>query len=82
MPTFAVKIDFEDKKFEKLANDDRKLDREFGKVRADKIRARLAQLRSADTLEDVQELMSGNICRCGAYSNINTAIMEVKSKLA
>ncbi|TDE18062.1 type II toxin-antitoxin system RelE/ParE family toxin [Dyadobacter psychrotolerans] len=51
-----MKIDFEDKKFEKLANDDRKLDREFGKLRADKIRARLAQLRSADTLEDVRYL--------------------------
>lgn len=33
----------------------------------------------ADTLADVQELMSGNICRCGAYNNINAAIMEVKS---
>jgi xanthine dehydrogenase YagT iron-sulfur-binding subunit len=36
----------------------------------------------AETLEDVQELMSGNICRCGAYNNINAAIMEVKSKMA
>ncbi|MCF0048825.1 2Fe-2S iron-sulfur cluster-binding protein [Dyadobacter sp. LJ53] len=36
----------------------------------------------ADSLEDVQELMSGNICRCGAYNNINAAIMEVKSKMA
>jgi xanthine dehydrogenase YagT iron-sulfur-binding subunit len=24
--------------------------------------------------------MSGNICRCGAYPNIVTAIMEVKEK--
>ena len=36
----------------------------------------------ANSLEDVQELMSGNICRCGAYNNINAAIMEVKSKMA
>ncbi|MCE7065945.1 (2Fe-2S)-binding protein [Dyadobacter sp. CY326] len=36
----------------------------------------------ADSLEDVQELMSGNICRCGAYNNINAAIMEVLSKMA
>ncbi|HEX8608079.1 MAG TPA: 2Fe-2S iron-sulfur cluster-binding protein [Pedobacter sp.] len=32
----------------------------------------------ANTLEDIQELMSGNICRCGAYTNINTAILQVK----
>ncbi|WP_051350133.1 (2Fe-2S)-binding protein [Dyadobacter alkalitolerans] len=36
----------------------------------------------ANSLEDVQELMSGNICRCGAYNNINAAIMDVKSKMA
>ena len=36
----------------------------------------------AKNLEDVQELMSGNICRCGAYNNINAAIMEVKSGMA
>jgi xanthine dehydrogenase YagT iron-sulfur-binding subunit len=28
-------------------------------------------------LTDLQDLMSGNICRCGAYSNINAAICEV-----
>ena len=27
---------------------------------------------------DVQELMSGNICRCGAYRNIIAAIREVR----
>ena len=27
---------------------------------------------------DVKELMSGNICRCGAYSNIVTAIQQVR----
>ena len=32
----------------------------------------------ANTLDDVKELMSGNICRCGAYTHINEAIMQVK----
>ncbi len=32
----------------------------------------------AQTREDVKELMSGNLCRCGAYTNIVDAIMEVK----
>jgi xanthine dehydrogenase YagT iron-sulfur-binding subunit len=27
---------------------------------------------------DVKELMSGNICRCGAYANIVTAIQSVR----
>ena len=27
---------------------------------------------------DVKELMSGNICRCGAYQNIVAAIQEVR----
>ena len=31
----------------------------------------------ARTSQDVRELMSGNICRCGAYSNITDAIMSV-----
>jgi xanthine dehydrogenase YagT iron-sulfur-binding subunit len=29
---------------------------------------------------DVKELMSGNICRCGAYQNIVTAIQQVRKK--
>lgn len=29
---------------------------------------------------DIRELMSGNICRCGAYPNIVAAIQEVLSK--
>jgi len=29
--------------------------------------------------EEISEFMSGNICRCGAYSNIVKAIQEVKS---
>lgn len=51
-----MEITFTDKKFEKLANDDRKLVKEFGKLRADKIKARLAQLRFATTLEEVRNL--------------------------
>ena len=31
----------------------------------------------AKNIEDVKELMSGNLCRCGAYPNIVDAIMEV-----
>ena len=31
----------------------------------------------ARTVNDVRELMSGNICRCGAYPNIVAAIEEV-----
>ncbi|MHC8413172.1 (2Fe-2S)-binding protein [Pseudomonas sp. Hz4] len=30
----------------------------------------------AQTTEQIQELMSGNLCRCGAYSNIRDAIEE------
>ena len=30
----------------------------------------------AKTRAEVRELMSGNICRCGAYTNITDAIME------
>ncbi|MDB4971934.1 MAG: (2Fe-2S)-binding protein [Myxococcaceae bacterium] len=31
----------------------------------------------ARTKEDVRELMSGNLCRCGAYPNIISAIVDV-----
>jgi xanthine dehydrogenase YagT iron-sulfur-binding subunit len=27
--------------------------------------------------DDVRELMSSNLCRCGAYTNITDAIMDV-----
>jgi xanthine dehydrogenase YagT iron-sulfur-binding subunit len=30
----------------------------------------------AKTAEDIRELMSGNICRCGAYTNIVAAIQQ------
>jgi len=32
------------------------------------------------TRDDVRELMSGNLCRCGAYLNIVDAVMEVMEK--
>jgi xanthine dehydrogenase YagT iron-sulfur-binding subunit len=34
----------------------------------------------AHTRDEVRELMSGNLCRCGAYTNITDAIMEVLGK--
>ena len=49
-------ITFTDKKFGKLVNDDRKLLKEFGKLRADKIKLRLTQLRFASNLEEVRNL--------------------------
>ncbi|MBE9602375.1 killer suppression protein HigA [Pedobacter sp. MC2016-24] len=51
-----MEITFTDGKFESLANDDKKLAKEFGALRAKKIRARLIQLRDAVTLEDVRNL--------------------------
>ena len=32
----------------------------------------------AKSLDDVRELMSGNICRCGAYPNILAAIDQAR----
>jgi xanthine dehydrogenase YagT iron-sulfur-binding subunit len=34
----------------------------------------------ARSRDEVRELMSGNLCRCGAYTNIASAIMEVLAK--
>lgn len=34
----------------------------------------------ARTREDIRELMSGNLCRCGAYTNIADAIEDVLGK--
>jgi xanthine dehydrogenase YagT iron-sulfur-binding subunit len=31
----------------------------------------------ARTRDEVRELMSGNLCRCGAYTNITDAVLEV-----
>jgi len=36
----------------------------------------------AKSRDEVRELMSGNICRCGAYTNITDAVMEVLDKEA
>jgi proteic killer suppression protein len=51
-----MKITFTDKKLERLVNDDKKLLKEFGQLRAKKINMRLEQLKFADTLEDVRDL--------------------------
>lgn len=34
----------------------------------------------ANTRDEISELMSGNICRCGAYTNILNAIEQVKNQ--
>jgi xanthine dehydrogenase YagT iron-sulfur-binding subunit len=36
----------------------------------------------AETAEEIRELMSGNICRCGAYPNIVGAIRQAMAALA
>ena len=51
-----MEIKFKDKKLEKLANDDRKMLKELGKVRAILLRRRLTQLEDAKTLEDLRGL--------------------------
>jgi proteic killer suppression protein len=51
-----VDITFSDKRLEELANNDRKRLREFGKLRSEKLRIRLAQLRDAENLEEVRYL--------------------------
>ena len=51
-----MEITFDDNKLEKLANDDRKMLKELGKVRATILRRRLTQLEDARTLEDVRYL--------------------------
>ena len=51
-----MKISFGDKKLEKLANDYRKCQKEFGKLRAKLYNKRLLDLRNAQTLEDVRYL--------------------------
>ncbi|MBK8388277.1 MAG: type II toxin-antitoxin system RelE/ParE family toxin [Saprospiraceae bacterium] len=54
-----MKITFTHKKLENLVNDDRKMLKEFGKIRAQKLRLRLTQLLDAESLEDVK-FMPGN----------------------
>jgi xanthine dehydrogenase YagT iron-sulfur-binding subunit len=36
----------------------------------------------AATRDEVRELMSGNLCRCGAYPNIVDAVMDVMARKA
>jgi xanthine dehydrogenase YagT iron-sulfur-binding subunit len=36
----------------------------------------------AETDDEVRELMSGNICRCGAYPNIVAAVQDARMKMA
>ena len=42
----------------------------------------LIQEGHARTRDEVRELMSGNLCRCGAYANITDAILSVLSQPA
>lgn len=51
-----MNITFADRKLNKIANDDRKMVKELGKLRAGKLRERLVQLRIATSLEDVRHL--------------------------
>lgn len=51
-----MKILFTDKKLEKLANNDRKMIKELGKLRAEIFKTRMAQIRFAASLEDVKYL--------------------------
>jgi xanthine dehydrogenase YagT iron-sulfur-binding subunit len=55
----------------------------------DEIKAGIPSHVSADlnalpqvTADEIRERMSGNICRCGAYSNIVEAITEVAGRKA
>lgn len=41
----------------------------------------LADPRVGESDADVREAMSGNICRCGAYKNILTAVQSVRGKV-
>ena len=34
----------------------------------------------AKTADDIRELMSGNVCRCGCYPNIVAAVKEVMQR--
>ncbi|GEP97404.1 type II toxin-antitoxin system RelE/ParE family toxin [Chitinophaga cymbidii] len=54
-----MNITFADRKLGKLITNDRRLDQALGKIRADKLRLRLAQLQAAETLEDVRYLAGG-----------------------
>ncbi len=51
-----MEITFTHKKLSKLTNDDRKMLKEFGQIRANILRRRLAQLKDAANLEEVRNL--------------------------
>ena len=51
-----MEITFRDKKLRIMANDDRKALLKLGKVRSEKYKNRLTQLRTAQTLEEVRYL--------------------------
>lgn len=51
-----MEIKFNNKKLERLANDDRKMLKELGAKRAKLFLRRLSQLKAANTLEDVRNL--------------------------
>lgn len=51
-----MKITFEDKKLEKLVNDSKSLQKEYGQIGAKIIRRRLDDLLAANTLEDTKYL--------------------------
>ena len=51
-----MNITFANRKFEKIANDKRKMVAELGKKRAEKLQTRLDDIRGATTLEDVRYL--------------------------
>ena len=41
----------------------------------------LAEGRARDA-DEIRELMSGNLCRCGAYAGITEAVLEAEAQLA
>lgn len=51
-----MEIKFKDKKLARLANDDRKMLKELGSIRAKILRRRLTQLLTVATLEEVRNL--------------------------
>lgn len=40
----------------------------------------MMNMKKGNSPEEIRDLMSGNICRCGAYANIFAVIEEVKKK--
>ncbi len=41
----------------------------------------IAEAHAGDDPERIRELMSGNICRCGAYQGITEAVLEAQTKM-